>query len=468
MNFFNTRRKGFCLFNILNNVAKPIVLFLLLCCLFIRSVSGQNLDTQSYPQQYGKPYNGVPNPQDVTLYQVNMRVFSAQGDFKGVSARLDAIKGLGINVIYLMPVYPVGVLKGTNSPYAVKDYDAVGSEFGTLADLQNLVSAAHQRKMAVILDWVGNHTSWDNPWIANKSWYLQDSTGKIKYPQTWRDVAQLNFKNNDMRLSMIHSMKAWVLKANVDGFRCDYADGPPADFWKQAIDSLRKMHDHQLLFLAEGSRNGNFKAGFDYNFGFQFYENLKKIYAGNHSVKSIDTINLKEYGEAAAGQGMVRYTTNHDVNSSDGTPLGLFGGQQGSMAAFVVVAYMKGVPMIYNGQEAGTPVRMVFPFTRSKIDWSLNPEVTGEYRKIIAFRNASTAVRRGELNSYNSDDVCVFEKVLKQSKVLVLSNLRNQDVNYQLPSSLITTNWKDAFTGIKVKLTNVVKLKPYEYIVLKN
>ena len=420
------------------------------------------------PPQYGKPYKNVPDRRDVSMYQVNMRSFSKEGNFKGVIARLDSIKALGVNVVYILPIYPVGVLKAQGSPYAVKDYRQINTEFGTLDDLRALVDGVHKRKMAIIIDWVGNHTSWDNPWIVNKDWYEQDSTGNIKHAQTWRDVAQLNFKNNDMRLTMIKDMKYWVLTANVDGFRCDYADGPPADFWKQAIDTLRNIPAHKLIFLAEGTRGKNFDAGFDYNFGFRFFENLKRIYKYGRSVKSIDTINLKDYTNATDGQQMVRYITNHDVNSSDGSPIQLFGGKKGSMAAFVVVAYMKSVPMIYDGQEVGTPYRLVFPFTKSKIDWTLNPDVTAEYKKIIAFRNGSEAIRRGELTSYSSNDVCAFAKELGKKAVFVLSNLRNTTISYIIPSKLLVYNWKDGFTGDKSKLSSTITLAPYQYIVLKN
>ncbi len=420
------------------------------------------------PPQYGKPYNNVPDRRDVSMYQVNMRSFSKDGNFKGVIARLDSIKALGVNVVYILPIYPVGVLKAQGSPYSVKDYRKINTEFGTLDDLRALVDGVHKRKMTIIIDWVGNHTSWDNPWIVNKDWYEQDSTGNIKHAQTWHDVAQLNFKNNDMRLTMIKDMKYWVLAANVDGFRCDYADGPPADFWKQAIDTLRNIPAHKLLFLAEGSRGENFNAGFDYNFGFRFFENLKKIYKDGKSVISIDTINVKDYTNAIDGQEMVRYITNHDVNSSDGSPIQLFGGKKGSMAAFVVVAYMKSVPMIYDGQEVGTPYSLVFPFTNSKIDWSLNPDVTAEYKKVIAFRNGSDAVRRGELTSYSSDDVCAFTRTIGGETVLVLSNLRNTTVSYTIPHNLLAYNWKDGFTGSLSKLSSTITLTPYQYIVLKN
>lgn len=184
--------------------------------------------------------------------------------------------------------------------------------------------------------------------------------------------------------------------------------------------------------------------------------------------RSIDSVNVRDYrGITEEGQGMVRYLTNHDVNSSDGTPLDLFGGKKGSMAAFVVVAYMKGIPMIYNGQETGTPFRLVFPFKNTPVDWSLNNEdVTAEYKKVIAFRNKSKAIRRGTLNSYSSGDVCVFTKEIGSEKVLVISNLRDKSVTYNIPTTFVNSKWKDVFTGSKILLNKEITIEPYQYIVL--
>lgn len=455
---------------------KKIIFFVLLAFLLSCSkhpiVTGPNpiVPADPDPSQYGSPYNNVPLSQDVALYQVNMRVFSTSGNFKGVVARLDSIKALGINVVYLMPIYPVGVLKGLNSPYCIKDYKAVNNEFGTLDDLRALVDNAHSKNMAVILDWVANHTAWDNGWINNNSWYQQDLSGNIISPPNtgWNDVAQLNFNNPDMRLAMIKAMKYWVLAANIDGFRCDYSDGPPVDFWKQAIDTLRNVSTHKLLMLAEGTRSASYAARFDYNFGFKFFEKLKTIYSNQESVQLIDNLNVSEYTGALGDQQIVRYTTNHDVNGSDGTPLELFGGVKGSMAAFVVVAYMKSVPMVYNGQEVGTPYRLTFPFTSKKIDWTINPDITAEYKKILAFRNNSSAIRRGQLISYSSDDVCAFTKQQDNEKVLVIVNLRNKMVDYTLPVALANTSWIDAMNGGNVPLKAKVTLQPYSYLVLKN
>jgi glycosidase len=368
-----------------------------------------------------------------------------------------------------MPIYPVGKLKAINSPYCIQDYSLVNPEFGTLTDLRTLVDEAHRRNMAVILDWVANHTSYDHVWIKDKSWYLRNAAGDIISPpgHNWNDVAQLDFTNQQMRLELIRTMKNWVLTANIDGFRCDYTDGPPYDFWKQTIDTLRNISTHHLLLMSEGSRSDHFKAGFDYNFGFGFFGNLKRIYRNNQLVKSIDNLNISDFTGSSDGQQIVRYTSNHDVNSSDGTPLDLFGGQKGSMAAFVVVAYMKGIPMVYNGQEVGTPYRLTFPFTSTKIKWGINPDLTAEYKRIIAFRNSSEAIRRGQLTSYSSDDVCAFVKQQGDEKVFVIVNMRNTTVDYSLNPALAGTAWADVFNGGSLTLADKISLQPYTYLVLR-
>ncbi len=452
-------------------------LFLPFIALLLWSCGGQQskenkanipASTLPIPAQYGTPYADVPESRDVIIYQVNIRAFSPQGNFAGVIARLDSIHALDVNVLYLMPTYPVGQLKAKDSPYCVKNYYGVNTDFGTLDDLRMLVKDAHRDHMAVIMDWIANHTSWDNDWIKNKDWYEQDSAGNIIYPpEGWQDVAQLNFKNTDMRQAMIRAMKYWIYAVNIDGYRCDFVDGPPEDFWKQAIDTLRAIPGHKLLMLAEGQRSENYQAGFDYNFGFKFYGKLKEIFNDRLSAKAIDSLNMIEYEGASDGQEIVRYITNHDVNSSDGSPDSLFGGEHGAMAAFIVAAYMKSLPMNYTGQEVGTPFRIRFPFTMDKINWSLNPGVTAEYKKVLAFRNNSAAIRRGNLMSYTTDDVCAFTKTLGSEEVFVMSNLRNKKVLFKLPSDLKIIAWKDAFTGNLLKPGNQVLLKPFEYRVFK-
>jgi glycosidase len=421
--------------------------------------------------QYGIPYMNVPAPKDVVMYQVNIHAFSAQHNFAGVAARLDSIHALGVNVLYLLPIYPTGIIKSVNSPYCVKDYTGVNKQFGTLDDLRKLVAAAHKRNMAVIFDWVANHTSFDNAWIKNRSWYQQDSAGNIISPlhTGWSDVAALNYKNDTMRLAMIHAMKYWIYQANIDGYRCDAADFITGDFWHQAIDSLHAIHTHKLLLFAEGTRDDLFPDGFQLKYAMYFYYNLvRNIYGSNSSVLSIDTVNKVEYINAKKDDRVVRYTSNHDVNKTDGTPLDLLKGKKGSLAAFVIAAYMKGVPLIYNGQEVACATKLNFFDDSTTINWNVNPDITAVFKRLLFFHNNSEAVKQGELISYSNNDVCAFTKSYNKEKVLVIVNCRDTIEKYNTPATLINTKWKDAFTKKYFIATDQISLQPFEYRIVKN
>jgi len=439
-------------------------IILLSCLLFGTMAYAQD------PAQYGTPFAGVPDPSDATIYQVNMRCFSSTRNFQGVINRLDSIKALGVNVIYLMPVYPVGKdSKAINSPYCIKDLTSVGTEFGTLDDLRRLVDNAHSRGMAVILDWVANQTSWDHPWISlHKDWYMQDANGNITQLGSYTDVAALNFSNMAMKEAMINAMRYWVFAANIDGFRCDYADNPPISFWQQAIISLRGISTHKLLLLAEGTRSANYSAGFDYNFSFGFYSDLRSIYQNGAAVTKIDNLNSTDYVGAGPNNQTVRYVSNHDVYGSDGSPYTLFGGRNGTLAALVVTAYMKSVPFIYNGVEVGNTVSMPFPFTSNVINWTKDLTITPEIKKILALRNLSDAIRRGLLTSYDNADVCAFLKVSGTDSVFVLSNLRNSVKSFTLPNAIAGASLFDAYTSTPENLGSTISLSAYQYRVFTN
>jgi glycosidase len=415
-------------------------------------------------------FAGAPDPRDAVIYQVNLRAFSDKG-FQGVIDRLDQIQALGINVVYLMPVTPVGVLKSANSPYCVRDYKGVNSEFGTLDDLRRLVVESHKRGMAVILDWAANHTAWDHAWITDHpDWYERDSNGVIQPAKVggfvWNDVAHLNFANQDMRAAMIDALRYWILTVDTDGYRFDYTDGPPIDFWIQANGNLRTIPGHKLILYAEGGRLDNYKA-FDYNHGFSFYDALKQMFGGAQAPATrVEDENAAQYQGAGDSNRLVRYITNHDVNGWDGPPQNLFGGQAGATAAFVLAAYNRGVPLIYNGQEIALDYPLLFPFTMQKIMWVPNPAVTDEYVKLIKFYNRSEAIRRGMPTSYSNNDVSAFVKKSTNDKALVLVNVRNRMVTFNLPADLANTTWYNGFDRSMVKLGANINLAPYQYMAM--
>lgn len=422
--------------------------------------------------QYGSTFTNMPDKKDAIIYQVNIRAFSNEGTLNGVRAKLSHIKELGANVVYLMPIYPIGELNGVGSPYAVKNYKEVNPNFGTLDDLKTLVEEAHSMDMAVILDWVANHTAWDNPWISqHPDWYMQDESGNIVSPPNtvYTDVAQLDFNNQEMKDAMIDAMAYWVYNANVDGFRCDYADAVPQNFWTEAVTAVRGIKNQNMLMLAEGTDKSHFDAGFDYTFGFNFFSALEYVFGDGEPATRLQDSNTTEYeGNYNEANRVVRYTTNHDVNLSDGTPYELFNGKEGSMAAFVVAAYMKSVPMIYNGQEVGYNQRIDY-FNDDPIDWSsADNDLYETYKSVINFRKSSMAIKVGSYNGYSTTNVAAFTMTYNNETVLVIANLRGTNTTYLIPEHLKTNSWTNALNGGSFSTTNQVQLAPYEYIILQS
>ncbi len=416
------------------------------------------------------PFAGAADPRDAVIYQVNLRAFSDKG-FQGVTARLDQIQALGVNVVYLMPVTPVGIVKTANSPYCVRNYKEVNPDFGTLEDLRRLVAESHKRGMAVILDWVANHTAWDHPWITeHPDWYERDGSGVIQPAKVnnfvWNDVAKLNFANHDMRLGMIDALQYWITTVNNDGFRFDFTDGPPIDFWTEANAKLRSSNTGRLILYAEGGRQDNYKA-FDYNHGFSFYDALKQMFGDAQAPATrVENENSAQYSNAGEANRLVRYITNHDVNGWDGVPQNLFGGQAGAFAAFVIAAYNRGVPLIYDGQEIALNYALKFPFTEEKIQWTPNQPVTDEYIRLIKFYNRSTAIRRGMPTSYSNNDVSAFVKESANEKAFVLVNIRNRKVTFNLPGNLANSTWYSGFDKSEAKLGGSIELSPYQYLAM--
>lgn len=419
------------------------------------------------PTPYGTPFATVPAPGDVVMYEVNLRAFSSSGDIAGVIRGLDNISSLGVNVLWLMPIHPVGEVNSVNSPYSVKDYKSIGEEYGTLADLRRLTDSAHSKNMAVIMDWVANHTAWDNPWISRKEWYSQDAQGNIIHPPgtNWLDVADLNYDNMEMQNAMIAAMKYWVWEANIDGFRCDYADGVPASFWKRAIDTLKSMQDRSYVLLAEGSRKDHFSSGFDLLYGWNFYGKTKGVFNGENAGGLYST-HLSEYSGVPTGKHILRYTTNHDQSAWEETPMVLFNGEQGALAASVATIFMGGVPLLYTGQEVGTVNNVPF-FSNSLIDWDGHPEMLLAYEEMMAVYSRSPAARTGSAENFTDPDVICFRKTSGSENILVLVNTRNEVIDYSVPAELQESDWKDAFSEDPVVLGDAVTLGPYGYLILE-
>src|ERR1035437_6141853 len=224
------------------------------------------------PTQPAKTARSSPQwVRDGVVYEVFPRNFSGEGNFNGITARLDELKDLGATILWLMPIHPQGekMRKGPpGSPDRVRDYYAINPDYGTEADLKRLVSEAHQRGLKVIIDVVANHTAWDSVLMQHPEFYKQAASGKIIPPvKEWTDVAGLNYANPKLREYMIAMLKHWIdpARAGLDGYRCDVAAEVPTSFWEEARAELTKVKP-DIIMLAEASKPELLTNAFDLDY----------------------------------------------------------------------------------------------------------------------------------------------------------------------------------------------------------
>jgi glycosidase len=377
-----------------------------------------------------------PSPawlRDAVVYEVFPRDFSPQGNFNGVTQQLDRLRDLGVTVIWLMPIHPVGKLnsKGSlGSPYAVRDYDAINPDYGTTDDLKRLVDAAHRRQMRVFIDIVANHTSWDSVLIErHPDWFHHDAAGKIVPPNPdWVDVAHLDYSNPALRQYMTGMLVRWVRDFGLDGFRCDYAAGVPRDYWESLRVALDQARPGTVL-LAEADDPALLVRAFDIDYSWDFYHATDEVLRGRAPATT-----LREVWERAAARYprdalRLRFSDNHDelrATARDGTPAAL--------AASALMFTMDGVPLLYNGMEVGDTTESAAPalFERMPIAWSMaerRPQVAPYYRALAALRRAHPALTRGSLRWLrNSDELRVvsFERADAAESLVVVINLSSQ------------------------------------------
>ena len=376
------------------------------------------------------------------LYEVFVEDFSTSGTIRGVTEGLDRIKALGINVIWLMPIHPRGMVnrKGTlGSPYAARDYRAIDSAYGTPADLRTLVDSVHAKGMRIILDWVPNHTAWDNVWVTeHPDFYTRNSAGELTVPANaegkptdWTDVAELNYDNPALRRTMIETMQYWLREYNLDGFRVDVAGFVPYDFWREAVPALRRAVPRRILLLAEWGDLEMHRVGFDLTYGWDGYSKLKAVWNGD-SASTFVRQAMVEADSMPPGGMRLRFTTNHDETSWDKPPVAIFGGSAGARAAFVAMALMPGRPLMYNGQEVESP-QVLNLFEHQPVAWDQPgaADARSFYARVVQLARDSTIV--GEpltpIETNVPRDVISYAR----GDVAVLVNTRNKNLRFALP-----------------------------------
>lgn len=386
---------------------------------------------------------------NAVIYELNVRQFSAAGDFMGVIAQIPRLAALGVDVIWLMPIFPIGELErkgGLGSYYSIRDYRAVNPEFGTMGDFDALIVAAHAAGVRVVLDWVANHTSRDAVWVgAHRDWYVADDKGGIVAPFDWSDTAQLDYSNSAMRDEMIQSLKFWVTERNIDGFRMDMAMLMPMDFWDQVsgvLAGLRGGMGDELFMLAEAEGSQFQATTFDATYGWKMHHAMVDVAAGRAAVGSLVDILLRNAVEFAPRDMEMNFTSNHDENSWNGSEFTRFGEALRNMAMLTFV--LPGIPMIYNGQEMGVDQPLDF-FDRDPILWhhflscsdcAANSRLYSSlYGELISLRHKLPALRGGErggdlylMDCDRAGQVLAVKRVLGDSVVIALLNMSDSEV----------------------------------------
>ncbi|SFF26924.1 alpha-amylase family glycosyl hydrolase [Spirosoma endophyticum] len=449
--------------------------------------TSQNQSETSAPTDSDTTVAGaIPAPdwaRFATIYEVNTRQFSAQGTFKAVEAQLPRLKEMGVDIVWLMPIYPISQKnkKGElGSPYAVADYKAVNPAYGTPAEFKTLVTRAHALGLRVILDWVPNHTGWDHVWVKeHPDWYtkikghmttpVDPTTGK---PTDWTDVVDLNYNNPDMRQGMIEAMQYWLKEYDIDGYRCDVAGFVPNDFWAELRPQLDKIK--MVFMLAEWEDEpDHFKSCFNMNYGWSMHTMLKAIAKGARTADKIDSLREANQKRFPAWYYQMMFTQNHDENTNNGTLAESFG--PGADAFVVLSSTLEGMPLVYNGMESNLNKRLAF-FEKDTISWG-NYAKSDFFEALLTLKHRNRALWNGlaggkvlKIPTDHDDKVYAFYRQRDSDRVAVMVNLSGEPQTIRLEGNGFVGTYTDVFShqSMELKSAMTVTLKPWEYRVLTN
>lgn len=404
---------------------------------------------------------------DKTIYEANIRQFSEEGTFNAFKERLPELKELGVGIIWLMPVHPIGEVnrKGTlGSYYSVKDYLGINPEFGTMDDFKALVQAIHDQGMYVILDWVANHTAWDNPLVEqHPDWFTRDSLGNLVPPvPDWSDVVDLNYDNRELWRYMTDALKFWIEECDIDGYRCDVAEMVPIGFWEQAVAELNQIKP--VFMLAEGEAAFLHQRAFNMTYSWRLFQAMNRIAQGKAKALLIDSLLMQEQRDYPPNALRMRFTSNHDENSWNGTVFERLGEAAKTMA--VLTATIPGKPLLYSGQEAGMNKRLDF-FEKDAIEWQ---ESTFRlfYSKLFNLYQKNPALHRGKMEKITTDrddSIYAFVRIFRDDKILVLLNCSDQRQQVEINSPHFKENYRELFSNILVRYetTHTFDLEPWAY-----
>ena len=455
-----------------------IMLFIIGCNNNQKIIDQNSSNIQNAGRYLPKPYVELKHPEwsrNATIYEVNIRQYTPEGTFKAFEAHLPRLKEMGIDIIWLMPVHPIGVKnrKGKlGSYYSVKDYYGVNPDFGTLKDFKALVKKIHDMRMYVIIDWVANHSAWDNPLATeHPEWYTKTKEGNFQPTPwyDWTDVIDFDYEQPGIRKYMTDVLKYWVKETDIDGFRCDVAGFIPIDFWDNAraeLDSIKSV-----FMLAEWDSRDLLKKAFDMIYSWALWDKMRAATTDKKGIDGLVEYLAHDVSTFPKGGYRMTFTENHDKNSWEGNQYSNFG--DGLHACMIMTSVVNGMPLVYSGQEAGLDRSLTF-FDKDLIHWK-DHENAGIYKKLFNLKHTNQALWNGEwggemVRIYNDkpDRVISFVREKNGDRVLPVINFSDQPVTARLDSKYYTGDYTDLFNGKEYKLKgdDVVTLNPWEYLVL--
>ncbi len=406
------------------------------------------------------------------LYEVNIRQYSPEGTFAGVEAQLPRLKELGVDILWLMPMYEIGVegRKGTlGSYYAISDYCKVNPEFGTMEDFDRLLAAAHEQGFKVILDWVANQTAPDHIWMTTKpaEFYERDSAGNAIWEYDWTDTRSLNYDNREVWAAQEECMRFWLDKG-VDGFRCDAAGEMPAEFWQSVMPGLNADYP-EAYFLAEAERTNlaNPDSCFDATYAWELHHLLGDIAAGQKTFDELRAYLDRDAANYPESAYRMTFTSNHDENSWQGTEFERMG-DCANACEVLCFTLPKSQPLVYTGQEIGLSRRLQF-FEKDPIeDWSSN-DFTDFFKKLVQLKHNNPALDAGERGGVyaeipqNIDGVFAFSRTKEGNQVIVAVNFGTETATVALP---LAANYTELFTEETFSDASIFTLPAGGYLVL--
>jgi glycosidase len=401
-----------------------------------------------------------------SIYEVNIRQYTAEGTFKAFEKHLPRIKEMGIDIIWLMPITPISQVnkKGSlGSYYACSSYTKISPEFGSETDFKDLVDAAHALEMKVIIDWVANHTGCQHEWMqANPSWFTQDAAGNFTERNGWDDVVDLNFDNPLMRIALIDAMEFWVNQFNIDGFRCDMAHLVPLDFWIEARTNLEKI---KILYWLAETEDIAYHQVFDTSYAWAWMHASKKVGKELDGLQEVYNV-LHQYAQYPKGAYKLFFTSNHDENSWNGTEYEKYGIAAKAWAVFT--ATWNGQPLIYSGQELPNTKRLAF-FDKDQIEWTTElPRLHQFYKTLLTARKAFPVLQSS--NVFNLPTEGAVMAYLKQDQgqtALVVLNFSADRQHLNVAHEAFSGRFTNLFSGLSFEFNgdSYFELMPGEYIV---